>query len=77
MELMTQESYDRRQSTISIFESRKNFRLYAIVFFLSRPIHENFKFLKLQTIFIKFCTVILHPKGPLRARRHQNRMTGM
>ena len=30
-----------------------------------------------HTIFIKFCTVILHPKGPLRAQWHQNRMTGI
>ena len=29
------------------------------------------------TIFTKFCTVILHPKGPLREQRHQNRMAGM
>ena len=29
------------------------------------------------TIFIKFCTVILHPKRPLRAQRHQNCMTRM
>ena len=28
-------------------------------------------------IFTKFCTVILHPKGPLRVQRHQNRMAGM
>ena len=30
-----------------------------------------------HTIFTKFCTVILHPKGPLRVQRHQNRMAGM
>ena len=26
---------------------------------------------------MKICTVILHPKRPLRVQRHQNRMTGM
>ena len=30
-----------------------------------------------HTIFTKFCTVILHPKGPLRVQRLQNRMAGM
>ena len=25
---------------------------------------------------MKFCTVILHPKGLLRAQRHQNHLTG-
>ena len=30
-----------------------------------------------HAILTKFCTVILHPKGPLRVQRHQNRMTGM
>ena len=30
-----------------------------------------------HTIFTKFCTVILHPKGPLRVQWHQNRMAGM
>ena len=30
-----------------------------------------------HTIFTKFCTVILHPKGPLRVQRHQNRMAWM
>ena len=30
-----------------------------------------------HTIFVKFCRVILHPNGRLRAQRHQNRMTGM
>ena len=30
-----------------------------------------------HTIFINFCTVTLHPKGPLRAQWHQNRMAGM
>ena len=34
----------------------------------SKTVHTN---------FIKFCTVILHPKGPLRAQRHQNPMTEM
>ena len=30
-----------------------------------------------HTIFTKFCTVILHPKGPLRVQRHQNCMAGI
>ena len=38
--------------------------------------HENFS-KTVHTIFIKFCTVILHPKEPLRAQWHQNCMTGM
>ena len=29
-----------------------------------------------HTIFTKLCTVILHPNGPLRVQRHQNRITG-
>ena len=67
---------------LSVFRSPKNFSTtYQIVFFcffFSRPFQENFKFLKtVHTIFIKLCTVILHPKGPLRAQRHQNRKTGM
>ena len=38
--------------------------------------HSNFP-KTVHTIFTKFCTVILHPKGPLRVQRHQNRMAGM
>ena len=30
-----------------------------------------------HTIQTNVCTVILHPKGPLYAQKHQNRMTGM
>ena len=33
--------------------------------------------ISVHTIFTKSCTVILHPKEPLRAQRHQNRSTGM
>ena len=31
----------------------------------------------LHTIFIKHCKVILHPKGPPRVERHEDRMNGM
>ena len=30
-----------------------------------------------QTIFMKYCKVILHPKGPPRVKKHENRMNGM
>ena len=66
-----------------LFRSRKIFRLLMqscrfFCFFFSRPFNENFKFLKTcPTIFIKFSTVIIHPKGPLRAQWYQNRITGM
>ena len=30
-----------------------------------------------HTIFTKFCTTNLHPKGPLRVQRHQNCKAGM
>ena len=57
---------------ISFFRSRKKFpTTYAIVLFFF------VFFLPVNTIFTKFCTVILHPKGPQRAQRHQNRMVGM
>ena len=49
-----------------------------IVFFstdLSKKISNFSK--TIHTIFIKLCTFILHPNGPLRARWHQNRVTGM
>ena len=60
----------------------KNFRILmqscCFFVFFSRPFHENSNFSKtVHTIFIKFCTVILHTKGALRAQRHQNRMAGM
>ena len=63
-----------------IFRSRKKFSTtYAIVsFFLcffSRPFMKISNFSKtVHTIIIKLCTVILHPKGPLHAQRHQNRI---
>ena len=59
-----------------IFRSRKKFSTtYAIVLFFSPDLFmkiSNFS-KTVHTIFTKFCTVILHPKGPLRAQRHQNR----
>ena len=63
----------------SIFRSRIKFSTtYAIVlFFFSRPFHENFKFLKNSIRFSRNFAVILHPKGPLRVQRHQNRMAWM
>ena len=66
------------------FSSRKNFSTTnAIVsvffcFFFSRLFMKILKFSKtVHPIFIKCCTVILHPKGPLHARRHQNRGWGV
>ena len=72
--------YDREIPRILFFRSRKKFSTtYAIVlFFFSRTFHENFKFLKnCPYDFHEICTVILHPKGPLRVQRHQNRIAGM
>ena len=68
----------------SIFRSRKNFSTtYAIVLFFFCFFSPDL-FMKISnfsktvhTIFTKFCTVILHPKGPLRVQRHQNRMAWM
>ena len=65
-----------------IFRSRKNFlTTYAIVsffLFFSLQFMKISKFSKtFHKIFIKFCTVILHPKGPLCAQWHQNHVTGM
>ena len=63
-----------------IFRSRiKNLTTCAIVSFFSPDLSVKIlNFSKaVHTIFINFCTVILHPKGPLRAQRHQNRMTEM
>ena len=65
------------------FRWRKKFlTTYAIVSFscsfFSRPFMKISNFSKtFHTILIKFCTVILHPKRPLRAQTHQNRTTGM
>ena len=66
----------------SFFRSRKKFSTtYAIVravFFSPDLFMKISNFSKtVHTIFTKFCTVILHPKGPLRVQRHQNRMAGM
>ena len=62
----------------------KNFRLlmqsccFFFVFFSPDLFMKISNFSKnVHTIFTKFCTVILHPKGPLRVQRHQNRMAGM
>ena len=74
----------RRATSWQLFRSRKKFSTtYAIVlfflFFFSPDLFmkiSNFS-KTVHSIFTKFCTVILHPKGPLRVQRHQNRMTGM
>ena len=59
-----------------IIRSRKN--MESCRFFSPDLPREVSNFSKtVHTIFIKFWTVILHQKGPLRAQRHQNRMTGM
>ena len=58
----------------------KNFRLLmqSCCFFSPDLFMKISNFSKtVHTIFTKFCTVILHPKGPLRVQRHQNRMAGM
>ena len=62
----------------------KNFRLlmqsccFFFVFFSPDLFMKISNFSKtVHTIFTKFCTVILHPKGPLRLQRHQNRKAGM
>ena len=61
-----------------LFRSRKKISTHAIVFFSPDLFMKISNFSKtVRTIFIKFCTVILHLKGPLRAQRHQNRKTGM
>ena len=72
-------SSQQLSSNSLLFRSRKKFSTtYAIVFFSPDLFKKISNFSKtVHTIFIKFCTVILHPKGPLRAQRHQNRMTGM
>ena len=72
------------KSLMPVFRSRKKFSTtYAIVlfflFFFSPDLFmkiSNFS-KTVHTIFTKFCTVILHPKGPLRVQRHQNRMAWM
>ena len=73
-------SFKKRKLVHLIFRSRRKFSTtYAIVsFFFLTTFHENFKFLKnslydFHKIFHSHST----PKGPLRAQRHQNRMTGM
>ena len=60
-------------------EGKKFSTTYAIVlFFFSPPFRKISNFSKtVHRISIKFCTVISHPKGPLHAQRHQNRLTGM
>ena len=64
-----------------VFRSRKKFSTtYAIVLFFFSPdlFMKISNFSKtVHTIFTKFCTVILHLKGPPRVQRHQNRMAGM
>ena len=67
-----------------IFRSRKKFSttyaivLFFFVFFSPDLFMKISNFSKtVHTIFTKFCTVILHPKGPLRVQRHQNRMAWM
>ena len=59
---------------------KKNSTIYAIVSFFSPSISmkiSNFS-KTLHTIRTKFSTtVIIHPKGPLRAQWHQNRTAGM
>ena len=64
----------------SLFRSRKNFLLLmqSWRFFSPDLFMKISNFSKtVHTIFMKFCTTIPHPKGPLRARSHQNCMTGM
>ena len=68
----------------ALFRSRKKFSttyaivLFFFVFFSPDLFMKISNFSKtVHTIFTKFCTVILHPKGPLRVQRHQNRMAGM
>ena len=58
----------------------KNFRLLmqSCCFFSPDLFMKISNFSKtVITIFTKFCTISLHPKGPLRAQKHQNRMVGM
>ena len=58
----------------------KNFRLLmqSCCFFSPDLFMKISNFSKtVHTIFTKFCTVSLHPKGPLRVQRHQNRMAWM
>ena len=69
------------QSLIFLLGVGKNFRLLmqSCCFFFSPDLFmkiSNFS-KTVHTIFTKCCTVILHPKGPLRVQRHQNRMAGM
>ena len=67
-------SFKKRKLVHLIFRSRRKFSTtYAIVsFFFSRPFMKISNSSKtVRTISIKFCTVILHPKGALRAQRHQ------
>ena len=70
--------------TSRFFRSRKKFSttyaivLFFFVFFSPDLFMKISNFSKtVHTIFTKFCTVILHPKGPLRVQRHQNRMAWM
>ena len=51
---------------------------FFLFFFLLSPLMKTSKFsIPVPTIFIKFCTVILRPKGPLHAQRHRNCLTGI
>ena len=72
--------YSNYQITPKFLEVGKNFRLlmHSWRFFPPDLFMKFSNFSKtVHTIVIKFCTVILRPKGPLHAQRHRNRMTGM
>ena len=61
--------------TVKFLGVGKKFGPLMHSYFFCRPFKKFSK--TVHTILMKFCTVIMHPKGPLRAQRHQNCMTGM
>ena len=75
----SRKKFSTTYAIVLFFRSREKFSTtYAIVFFSPDLFMKISNFSKtVHTIFTKFCTVILHPKGPLRVQRHQNRMAGM
>ena len=69
---------DRFYESEKIFDYLCNRVVFFCCFFSPDFFMKISNFSKtVHTIFTKFCTVILHPKGPLRVQRHQNRMAGM
>ena len=81
---LTQQAILSREISPQFLGVGKNFRLlmqsccFFSCFFSPDLFMKISNFSKtVHTIFTKFCTVILHPKGPLRVQRHQNRMAWM